>query len=43
MLASLGYGDVTAEGEHVWLTDGDVSELAQAVGGSVDEIETARV
>ena len=42
-LADLGYGDVTAKGDTIDLTDAEVIALANSVGGTVDEIETARI
>ena len=42
-LASMGYGDVTNDGETVELTESEVATLAASVGGTVEEIETARV
>ena len=42
-LADMGYGDVTSDGETVELTESEVATLAASVGGTVDEIETARV
>ena len=43
ILADLGYGDLTTEGSTVTLTDAEVHELANAVDGMVEEIETARI
>ena len=40
-LAALGYGDITAEVEFIELDDCQVEALARAVGGSVEDIETA--
>ena len=43
ILADLGYGDITHEGYKIQLTDAEVISLAESVGGSVEEIETARI
>ncbi len=40
-LNDLGYGNI--EGPTVQLTDAEVCALAESVGGTVEEVETARV
>lgn len=42
-LADLGYGDVTRDGATIELTPAEVQKLAEAVGGTVEEIESARI
>jgi hypothetical protein len=42
-LANMGYGDVTRNGDTIEMTESEVAVLAESVGGTVDEIETARV
>lgn len=42
-LADLGYGDVTAQGCTIELTEAEIIALANSVGGTVEEIETARI
>jgi arginine/ornithine N-succinyltransferase beta subunit len=42
-LADMGYGDITYNGPTVELTDDEVRDLAESVGGTVEEIETARI
>ena len=43
MLADMGYGDITTEGPTLELTDDEIATLAEAVGGTIDEIKTAEV
>lgn len=43
MLHDLGYGDAGDGQPTVALTEADVAALAAAVGGTVEEIETAQL